>query len=666
MRAHVHLLRRAVYLGMLLLVAAGPAAAQATPKKDPPPKPAARAKFVPIRDNWIVPAMKLKLRNAVEAQTVDDNNAALAKDFEDVLLARLRSGKLSKYEQLVDMVYLTRAARCLWTAQGLDSGGDNRAAGAKQPAMKGPAFALWLLKNEKVLRPLCRAMADVPRPGSAVATLHELVSAEEKSVLAYPELAVALAISQPQTRTPKEDQSSLLETFRFYTGRTRFRYDLKTLPHELLRYVVDNRLSTAERQWVLQRYGRHSMPAKTFFDIKYDWDHYRKDTPRKITSVPYTLANLHKVGGVCHDQAYFATMVCKTLGIPAMTASGEGASGVGHAWVAYFKIMGRRGAWDARTGRYREHLYYVGYVEDPARGERINDSVLKLSGLAVQLPARQRAEADAVAEAARLVIELGKDSARGRPEALQKLAVAYNADPSMKSQPANLKATADWTREAVDLDAAFAAELLLLALDRNLGHYDSWERVVELREKKLLDDRTTTKFMAHLTRKTGTTFPDYSYHLAMRLITTYDDRQTRLKYYQQAVMLWRARPDLQCRVLISVGDDYRKRRDIKKALDAYMKAVNHGLNRGDLGLKAAIKAEEILLDAKKPDAAIRIYANLLSRTQKPQKTGDAVFGQTIYNRIGKRLIALLKDVGKHADAQRIQKQIGEDKPKRGR
>src|SRR5205807_3987797 len=98
-----------------------------------------------------------------------------------------------------------------------------------------------------------------------------------------------------------------IEIFDYYVkNESRMYFGIRNVPAELLAYVVDTTASVEEMGWALQKYAGDKEVGKRFFDVKYDYDNFRKGTPKKITTLGFTLPNILKYGGVCADQAYFA------------------------------------------------------------------------------------------------------------------------------------------------------------------------------------------------------------------------------------------------------------------------------------------------------------------------------------------------------------------------
>ena len=600
-----------------------------------------------VRDAWLAEVLQHKLAKAI----TDGGYEKLGRQTEQAILARLRCGQLDKPEALTEMVFVLRGSRYLPLAE--RSAGQDQKKGGKE-------LAKWLLEHKGVSRLLFRALGDVRNEGEALARLAELVEAEEKQVLAWPQLAVAFATSVPHSRTPEKLQATTLSSFRYYTGNLRFRYNVKTMPYEISRYLADTRLSIAERKWALRNYYRHSSPVKAFFDVKYDWDHYRKGTPKRISRLPYLLPNLRKAGGVCDDQAYYAAEVCKSLGVPAAWVGGRGAGGGGHAWTACLKSPGKRAVWDSSTGRYKEHLYYVGRVREAATGRRIKDCVLMLTALAAQLPLKQREQADALTVLAHLVDKAIRDKRQVDLSIISKLAEIHDSALAKGAKP---KANIKWVKAVGAIDISLVEELLAGVFKKNLVHTGAWELVLDMCKSERLSTKQMVRFMDVLAKRTAKTHPDYSYDLIMRMAPTVKDPAERRKLYSRIMAVYSRRGDLQGRVLVAIGDDYRDQGKKSSAMKAYDTAAGLCSNLAAVVILAARRAEDLYVDAGKTDSAIKMYARLLNRAVKVK---TAFPSQTARYQLGMRLAELLERSGNSASARRIRAQIGATRTRRPR
>jgi len=88
---------------------------------------------------------------------------------------------------------------------------------------------------------------------------------------------------------------------------------------------------------------------------------------------PYTLANILQNGGICIDQAYFASEAGKARGVPTLLFGGEGQDGR-HAWFGYLDSSHH---WKLDAGRYDEQRLVTGIAYDPQTWRQISDHELQ-------------------------------------------------------------------------------------------------------------------------------------------------------------------------------------------------------------------------------------------------------------------------------------------------
>ena len=607
------------------------------------------AKFLPtVDDKWLAEAALAELKRYAATGEYE----ALAPKLEQAALARLAAGRTDDLAALSQLVFCYKACAYFALAEKLDGGKET---------------VQWLLAHDRPAQTLFRALADVKDPGQSLKAYQELLAADEKNVAEFPELAAAFATTLPLKHYKAQPEPcKLLDAWRWYTsGQAAMKYDLKLMPYELSRYLADTRLSIAERQWAYTTYGRSPVPARCYFDVRYDSDHFRKGLPKKIESLPYTLMNLKQVGGVCIEQAYYASEVCKALGMPAVIVRGTSDTGIGHAWVACLKVApgGREAAWDAKTGRYAADQYYTGRLIEPATGRQILDNELMLAGAASQLPAQRRAEADAAVVLARLVEKVRDKAPEPDMALLGDWAQRHNAA-SAEGKPKAVAPPA-----ARKLDLAVVEELLTGALDRNLVHSSAWEMIIELRKAQRLPVEHLDRFFNVLVTRTARQYPDYSAALVMRIIPTVDggpqtrpiafgdpEPARREAVYKRAAELYAFRPDLQGKIMIALGDEYKQQTKPELALAAYEQAALRCIDLAEVVLEASARAEGLLIENKRRDLAIAMYRKLFSKAQK-ERVADDIRPMTAHYQLGKRLAQLLRDAGQNQEAQQVDRAI---------
>lgn len=171
----------------------------------------------------------------------------------------------------------------------------------------------------------------------------------------------------------------------------RLEHDLRRLPPEHLKFVVDAPVPRSELEWAAKnvKAGRDRFD-RTFSMVNYD----RRRVERGIFSWPhgrYLLPNIEVQGGICVDQAYFSAIAGKAKGIPTLFFSGQGTDG-GHAWFGYLQGAGK---WELDAGRYINQNYTVGQALDPQSWLPITDhELLFFSGKALRSASHDAALGD--------------------------------------------------------------------------------------------------------------------------------------------------------------------------------------------------------------------------------------------------------------------------------
>jgi tetratricopeptide (TPR) repeat protein len=487
--------------------------------------------------------------------------------------------------------------------------------------------------NRDAARLLYRAIQDSNGPEGCQRKFRDLLAADERTVHAYGNLAVAFATSLQLTHYIKQPHAlTMLESFRYYTdSNNAFRQDLKTLPYEFSRFLADTRLSIADRRWAQKHYAHVDDLPICYFDVHYDEDYFFHGKPKKISRAEYTLENLKRLGGICIDEAYFASELCKAMGLPASIIHGHSAEGGPHAWLAVLKIQvaadGAHAEWDANTARYAEHKYYTGTLINPADGNWIHDSELALLGWAAGLKMDQREEADAAT------------------------ALAAMAAQAVRTPPAELPPGAR-------IEPAMVEALLFEAANRNLAHRRTWELIIQLRKAGELSTECLDRLFDFLVNRTSKEFPDYACSIMLQIVPTYEPDR-REKIYRRGIELYSLRPDLQGRLKIALGDDYKDQGKMDQALKSYQSVYTSPPMREltELLVLAVRHAGDLLVADNRRGEAIELYRKLFSESNKPERNG--AYHQTAYYLLGRRLAELLQDDSQADAAKQVLQKIGE-------
>ena len=213
-------------------------------------------------------------------------------------------------------------------------------------------------------------------------------------------LAIAVVRDQPapswwphhqvlQRDVPRKDlppEEIFARTVRaFREGKLRL--DPRKLDASELKFVVDAPLKPEELEFIGNSGSlAKEDPAKAFAAIRYD----RARTARGAYVWPwggYSLAGIRKHGGICVDQAYYAAVAGKALGIPTIFFAGFGKEG-GHAWTGFLK---GRDSWNLNVGRNEAGSYATGEGLDPQNWTPITDHGIAMLTLGSRNPSEHGA-----------------------------------------------------------------------------------------------------------------------------------------------------------------------------------------------------------------------------------------------------------------------------------
>lgn len=220
-----------------------------------------------------------------------------------------------------------------------------------------------------------------------IAILQALREQDARAVADYRQLALAIALVYdvpppphwPHWQVPNEvlprRLPSPVQAFKFFTdadkaGRTL--HKLVTVSAGELIFMVDLAAPFPELTWAQQsvKYPLADL-AKSYESVRYRRDRIESQE-YMWPGRRYDLPEIYKEGGICVDQAYFATQAAKARGVPSLLFSGSGRDGR-HAWFGY---LGAGKKWVLDAGRYEEQRYVTGVAFDPQTWTQLSDHEL--------------------------------------------------------------------------------------------------------------------------------------------------------------------------------------------------------------------------------------------------------------------------------------------------
>jgi hypothetical protein len=205
---------------------------------------------------------------------------------------------------------------------------------------------------------------------------------------AYPSLAIAIALVYdvpPPPYWPHGQVSATalprrlprpVDAFLWWTKQDRLGltyHRLADLGADELKFVVDAAAPFDELEWS-QQVADYPLKhfARTYMMIRYDLGRLQRGE-LVWNGPPYSLDGILAAGGICGEQAYFATQVGKARGVPTLLFRGEGVDSR-HAW---FGFLDGKQKWQLDAGRYAEQRFVTGYALDPQTWRNITDHELR-------------------------------------------------------------------------------------------------------------------------------------------------------------------------------------------------------------------------------------------------------------------------------------------------
>lgn len=445
--------------------------------------------------------------------------------------------------------------------------------------------------------------------------------------------------------------------FDYFAGNSgRMVFNLKSLPPELLMFVVDSNAPVDELRWALQNYSGNRSIGRVYSTITYDTGAFKYDREKKIWQADggYTLPNIRKVGGVCEEQAYFAAHCGKAIGVPTVEVSVRGPD-LSHAYVGYLVRGSKSVYWDFREGRYDEYEDIRGSVTDPQTGERISHSHVALTGGLLDTPAQDRVRAiamlDAVARLAQAhAMADAPDESEGSKRGAQSRPSPFRAEvPSAWPAPSATKRP---------FDAASRNALLRQAANASPHEARVWLEAGRLAEAGAFAAAEKNEWCRAVMRLCARTAPDFAMEVVTPLIASSGDAQAQDGLWDWCAKQFVDRPDLVARSRFNQAEAWAAAKNPGKAWTILKDVAMRYPDDGTVVVDALRAAEGLLADEGKPaTAAIGLYEDAFRRISKPSQVSPGFARQSNFYRVGKRLADLYEAAGQQSKAKMILSRI---------
>jgi hypothetical protein len=502
-----------------------------------------------------------------------------------------------------------------------------------------------LLKNQELGETLAYLVESHRQPVNLIyRQLYKLHSALGDEIVKYPNLTAAICVTlyKPFHRHLNENlvtSPSPVAIFKYYVKYRHLMYfGIKNVPARLLIYVVDDTNSIKYMKWALARYHGDPLVGQLFFTIQYDYGALQPGAVKRVDRAGYDLPNILKYGGVCIDQAYFATAVGKAIGVP--TAIDEGMSSVvGHAWVGFLQAQGNTGWWNFNTGRYSEYQGVIGTVKNPMTRRREPDDFMSISAQLIHTTQSDRWAAIALTDAARRLLYL-----REKHQQLSATTLPGNVT------GARPKALANTPHNTLTL--------LQQAVDKCRGYSAEWKTVAVMARLRMLTLGEKEDWSERLMRLCGRRYPDFALAVLTPMINSVTNIRRRVRLWNR-VFPWFAetRFDLAARIRMMQAAAWEKAKKDSRAGRYLMYVINRYTNAGPFVITALEKAAGILARQGHKNRILTLYEQTWLHIKPPPRDMIAFETESSWYQVGRQLEEMLKAQGHHRMARKVSNEL---------
>ncbi len=599
----------ALALGAMIVGGAGQlACARVSPRR----KPTAKAPHVPL-PRW-----------------VDNTTAAIFKNVEHTGHFSKAASAAQKLEEQVTLYARVRQARAFAQAAFaqrllLDVGA------ARHGARRG------LLKYLLAHRPLAQSFAffDMPgRPnsGKAANVLNMLRRKRPAMVNRFASLVTAISVVQatPYALQVNENRTVSprpLALFDFYSKNAgRMVYGIKRVPPELLAYVVDATASIHDLTWALNRYAHQTNLGKIYFSVRYDYHNLAHGGEKKVDRMGYNLPNILKYGGICADQAYFASTVGKAIGMPTAYDTAR-AGDFGHAWIGFLEDRGGQGVWNFEAGRYSEYQGIRGVVQQPVYRVNVSDNSVSLTAELIHTTAQRRQESMAFRDAAALLTGMMRKSQSVKSIARPPCSGEY------------------LRRKARRPNVADVLHLVKTSLALCPGTTESWLIVRQLARQGKMTFREKRTWSALLMRYCGRRYPYFAFDTLEPMVRTIANSRQQSKFWDRAFTMFESHPDIAASVRMLQAHLWSKHDHPNKAGQFYMDVVTRFANAGPFAITALEHCGAMLQRVHKAKKIPEFYGQIWHTMHRPQGAANTFVTSSNWYRAGRMYASALSKSG---------------------
>ena len=462
-----------------------------------------------------------------------------------------------------------------------------------------------------------------------------LIVERSEIVERLPELAAAIAVvdDAPVVMQINENLAQgcgPLATFdHFVANEKKMLFGLKNIAPELLIYMVDVAAAQIEMDWALRTYAGNRAVGELYDKIEYDFDHLEKGRQKKVSVAGWNLQNILRYGGVCADQAYFASTVGKSIGVPCVfTTATDGV--LSHAWIGFVGKSGNRPMW-IEVGRYGGYQSVEGFIRDPQTGNLISNTQMPML-----LTYGMESLSDRLSSA-------GLRIAAGR---LLRGSVDSKADPKVATPPS-----------AETIEQVLA--LIHVAVEACLTDARSWEVVALAAKSGAMTTQQKQQWSADILTLCGDSYPEFAWRTISPMINSISDVERRQEALDSALAIFNSRGDLAGQILLQQATLYKSQGDPLAAGRCYETILNRYANDGPFAIVALQEASKLLAEKNDAFANVTLHERAFGIMEVPIEISPRFARQSNWYRSGVMLAQALRIVGRSNDALLLEQRMSD-------
>ena len=506
------------------------------------------------------------------------------------------------------------------------------------PQSEQMSVAQEFLKHPKFSRTLALVVEPEAEDLAKMLRVARLLIAERSEIVErLPELAAAIAVVDDAPVVIQINENLAkgcgpLPTFdHFITSEKKMLFGLKGIAPELLIYMVDIAAPQDEMQWALRTYAGNRAVGSLYDKIEYDFDHLEKGRPKKVSVAGWNLQNILRYGGVCADQAYFATTVGKSIGVPCVyTTATDGV--LSHAWIGYVGRSGNRPMW-TEVGRFGGYQSVEGFIRDPQTGNKISNT---------QMPMLVKYGLEPLFDR---LISAGLRIAAGRLLRMSPV-TDQKPNPNVATPPS-----------AETIEQVLA--LIHVSVEACLTDVRSWEVVTLAAKSGAMTTQQKQQWSSDILTLCGDSYPEFAWGTISPMINSISDVEKRQEALYGALTIFNSRGDLAGQILLQQATLYKGQGHSVAAGRCYEIILNRYANDGPFAIVALQEASKLLAEKNDAIANVTLHERAFAAMKVPVDISPQFARQSNWYRSGVMLAQALRIVGRSNDALLLEQRMSD-------